>query len=234
MISVSEFLNAVQKNAARIRSYRQPGDGSDGTSDCIGLIIGALRLAGVQYSGIHGSNYFARECTRGVFNVLESSDLQPGDIVFKAYRPGEKGYALPEKYTPGHKYYNGDLLDYYHVGVVMSAYPLEIWHCSSGGMHHDTSLGRWAYGAELKAVDYAQPKPKEELKPGTAYVDVPNDGTVNVRKNMNIKSTKLTEIREGTPVNVIGIDGEWAKVEIITKVDGYIMKKFLKQEGVDQ
>lgn len=229
MISVNEFLDAVRKNAARIRQYRQPGDGSDGTSDCIGLIIGALRLSGVQYNGIHGSNYFARECTRGVFIVDEVSDLEPGDIVFKAYAPGAKGYALPDKYKNGGKYFTGDMNDYYHVGVVMSVNPLQIWHCSSGGMHYDTKLGSWAYGAELKVVEYEKPKPAEELKPGTAYVDVPNDGTVNVRKNMNVRSTKLTEVREGSPVEVVGIDGEWAKVKIVTTVDGYVMKKFLKQ-----
>lgn len=32
------------------------GDGSDGTCDCVGLGIGALRRGGVNYKSLHGTN----------------------------------------------------------------------------------------------------------------------------------------------------------------------------------
>ena len=36
MITLDAFLEAVEQNAARVKSYHQPGDGDDGTCDCIG------------------------------------------------------------------------------------------------------------------------------------------------------------------------------------------------------
>ncbi len=45
MIPVKQFLACVQENAERIHAYELGYDGSDGKSDCIGLIIGALALA---------------------------------------------------------------------------------------------------------------------------------------------------------------------------------------------
>ena len=36
MIPVSDFIQAVRDNAARVKVYKQPGDGSNGECDCIG------------------------------------------------------------------------------------------------------------------------------------------------------------------------------------------------------
>lgn len=57
MIPLSKFLSCVRENAARVREYESGGDGSNGKCDCIGLIIGALALAGFRWPGIHGSNW---------------------------------------------------------------------------------------------------------------------------------------------------------------------------------
>lgn len=62
-ISTDAFLAAVQDNAARVQAYEHGHDGSDGLCDCVGLIIGALRLAGIKYSGTHGSNYLKGDIT---------------------------------------------------------------------------------------------------------------------------------------------------------------------------
>ena len=60
MLSLTEFLSAIEEIASENPSYRKGGSGFDGTCDCIGLIIGALALAGFKWPGVHGSNWAAR------------------------------------------------------------------------------------------------------------------------------------------------------------------------------
>ena len=54
------FIAQVEAIAQASPVYRLGGDGSDGTCDCIGLVIGAIRQAGGAWMGTHGSNYAAR------------------------------------------------------------------------------------------------------------------------------------------------------------------------------
>lgn len=162
MISVNEFLRCVQENAARVTHYESAGDGSgNGGCDCIGLIIGALRLAGVKWPGTHGSNWAARNAMDGLVYVGGAAECFPGEIVYKAKEPGEEGYALPGVYDN-----SPDKRDYYHVGVVTSVHPLCITHCTSvpGGIQRDDTLGKWRWGGKIKYVDYddAGAAPDEE------------------------------------------------------------------------
>ncbi|MBQ9632239.1 MAG: hypothetical protein IJV04_04895, partial [Lachnospiraceae bacterium] len=60
MISVTDFLARVEQIAAEEPGYQLGHSGDDNQCDCIGLIIGAIRRAGGQWRGIHGSNYAAR------------------------------------------------------------------------------------------------------------------------------------------------------------------------------
>lgn len=225
MVPVSEFTAAIMRNADRVKKYVLGGDGSGGECDCVGLIIGAERLLGIKYSGIHGSNYFARHFTYDLHRVTRASQLVVGQVVYKARQPGSKGYDLPKRYDN-----DPDRLDYYHIGYVLSVSPLKIVHCSSGGIHYDTKLRKWSYAGYIKGVDYmgiSIPEPQIPDEIGAAYVDVPNDGTVNVRKSPKGNSSVQNRIREGTIVNVIGFDGEYAKVEYT--VTGYIQNKFLRE-----
>ena len=129
---VARFLDKVAAIKATNPAYRQPGDGSDGTCDCIGLLIGAIRRMGLKWTGIHGSNWAARKELVKLEKTNNPNDLCLGDAVLKAYAPGEKGYGLPDRYKKGGKYYNGDLNDYYHAGTVTQVNPLRITHMSSG------------------------------------------------------------------------------------------------------
>ena len=149
-IPLDKFLACVRENAERITGYKLGHDGSDGKSDCIGLIIGALGLAGFRWPGTHGSNWAARNAMSMMEYIGSAADLFPGEIVYKVRLPGEPKYDLPDYYD---KAINPR--DYDHVGVVMSAEPLQIAHCSTGGMHYDTKLGAWSWGGRLKYVDYA-------------------------------------------------------------------------------
>lgn len=43
MVTLEAFLSEVAKIKSEAPTYREGGDGSDGTCDCIGLVIGAIR-----------------------------------------------------------------------------------------------------------------------------------------------------------------------------------------------
>lgn len=142
----SPFMTAIFENIARVKEYQLGCDGTDGECDCIGLIIGAVRLMGETWTGTHGSNYAARYHMAGFGPVTSAGALAVGNIVFKARRPVEAKYALPARYSN-----HPDQNDYYHVGVVTSIDPLEITHCTGvpGGIKRDTTLGAWKYYGEL-------------------------------------------------------------------------------------
>ncbi len=144
-IPLEAFLRKAEEIAALKPRYRSGGSGADGTCDCIGLIIGAIRLAGGAWPGIHGSNYAARSETEGLGPFSGTGSLRIGDLVYKAREPEDAGYDLPDKYRKGGKSFTGDLRDYYHVGIVTSSAPLRILHMTSPGITVDTKVGAWKY-----------------------------------------------------------------------------------------
>jgi len=103
----------------------------------------------LKWTGIHGSNWAARKEAVNLHPVKSVADLEVGDMVLKACEPGTKGYSLPARYKKGGAYYNSDLKDYYHAGLVYSVNPLQIRHMSSK-MTTDTKIGKWNYAAKLK------------------------------------------------------------------------------------
>ncbi|MGN0971458.1 MAG: peptidoglycan-binding protein [Aristaeellaceae bacterium] len=152
-VALSAFLDAVDAIAAEHPAYRLGGKATDGTCDCIGLIIGALARCGVKWPGIHGSNWAARNVMAFLKPVAGASGLAQGCIVYKARQPGESGYALPDRYAA-----DPDRLDYYHAGVVRSVSPMKIIHCTSpGGVKTDTRLGRWAWAGALSLLSADAP-----------------------------------------------------------------------------
>ena len=84
MITLAAFLQGIRENVARIKRYESTGDGTGGGCDCIGLIIGAVRLAGGKWTGTHGSNYAARNEMRDFGRI---TDFYLGEIVYKAANP---------------------------------------------------------------------------------------------------------------------------------------------------
>ncbi len=229
-ISLDCFLRCVQENAARIHAYKLGRDGSDGTSDCIGLIIGALKLAGFKWPGIHGSNWAARNAMETLEPIENAGELFPGEIVYKAREPGEDKYALPSQYNN-----SGDLRDYYHVGVVTGVEPLEITHCTSvaGGIKRDNTLGAWRWGGKLKYVDYSEDwEDDEPMDEYWAMVHAESGRTVNMRKDPYRKSTIIARVPIGEKVRVLeecAGDGAWAKVSWSGKT-GYMMAEYLVEQ----
>lgn len=212
---------------------REPGDGSDGYCDCIGYLIGSLRRTGLKWTGIHGSNWAARKEAVNLHPVKSVNDLEVGDMVLKACEPGTSGYALPARYKKGGQYYNGDLKDYYHAGLVYSKNPFQIRHMSSK-MTIDTKIGKWNYAARLRplvnAGAYKEDAPVTPTIPSSgtqAKVTAPSGGTVNMRKTPRLSGALITRIKLGEIVEILEPGEEWCKIKYGNKT-GYMMAKFLE------
>ena len=222
------FLSAVDAIQAEAPTYRSGGKAADGTCDCIGLIIGALNRCGVKWPGIHGSNWAARNAMAWLLPVSDASDLTVGDIVYKARRPGETGYSLPERYAA-----DPDRSDYYHVGVVRSVDPLRIVHCTSpGGVVVDTKVGKWAYRGGLSLIGEADDEGKVVTGMETATVTAESGSTVNLRREPH--GALVDRVPVGSVVQVMQVTGEpsaqWAQVAYRGKA-GWMDVAFLRMEA---
>ena len=225
---VALFLAMVMQIYNSNPKRREPGDGSDGYCDCIGLIIGAVRRMGLKWTGIHGSNWAARKEFQKLEKIGSVSDLEVGDVVLKGCAQGTSGLNLPSRYRKGGAYYNGDLTDYYHAGVVESVNPLRIRHMSSK-MTTDTKLGKWNYHGKLamlvKLAGGTTPAPVP-ASGEQAYVVAQSGRTVNFRKTPRLKGALITRIPLGTIVNIVSPGEEWCKISYGNKT-GYMMAQFL-------
>jgi hypothetical protein len=230
MIPLSIFMDCVRQNEKRVTRYESGSDGSGGGCDCIGLPIGAVRLAGEKWPGTHGSNYTVRNRIRDFHEVNSPDDLKKGELVFKVRAPGEPGYNLPSAYD------NSPLRgDYYHVGVVESVAPLDIVHCTSveGGIQHDNRLGKWECGGELDMVDYGDEGTPDAIPIYDAVVTAPAGKTVNMRREPSMNSNVLEALPLGTTVGVLGeYDSTWSRIQYQGK-RGYMMTRFLLQDGTE-
>ena len=246
MTLLKQFLEKVRLLLNSHLSYRQPGDGSDGTCDCIGLIIGALKRIGIKWTGIHGSNYAARKQTIGLRRINSEKDLAVGEYVFKAYEPGHAKYRLPSRYKKGGAYYDGNLLDYYHVGVVTSVNPLNITHMTSPTARVDTKLNHnknsvWSWHGQIKPLVEAGgsssvpvqteiPIPvKEPVATAGAYaiVTAPSGKFVKMRALPSTNCRLYEEVPVGATVKLDEPGEEWAKISYGRRKEWYMMAKFL-------
>ena len=223
-ITRERFLEKVEEIAQSNPSYKEGRDGSDGTCDCIGLIIGAIRRAGGAWNGIHGSNYAARYEMRELLPVMDAGELNLGDAVYKARMPGEVGYALPERYKN-----DPDQRDYYHVGVVTATSPLEITHCTGPGIVRDTKLGRWTYRGRLEKVAYDSAEVVETMVQ-TATVVADSGDDVKMRSTPSQTDGLYWKVPVGDKVQVAYVEGEWAKVRHQGRT-GYMMVEYLEMDA---
>ncbi len=232
MVSVIDFLAAVAVIASRHPQYRLGDSGGNGFCDCIGLIIGALQRCGKKWKGIHGSNYAARYAVRGgVKKIKSKGDLIPGHLVFKGT---PNGSGLPRRYHPGGAHYNGDLTDYYHVGVVISTDPLRIRHMTTPTIKVDTSLGKWGYYGESSAVSYGstdKPVPTEPVQEEKTAVVVATSGkTVNLRSGKSKRKRIVTRVPLGDTVTILRDEDGWDYVQY-GRYTGYMMDMYLMETG---
>ena len=155
MIGVSGFIAKIEQIAAREIKYRTGGVGKDGTCDCIGLIMGAMYEIGHKKYDLHSTNYFARFQMESLTKIKDEKELFPGQLLYRSRSSVAKLHA---RYQNGGSHYTGDILDYYHVGVVTRVKPLRIVECteygSVTGIVISTKLKNWTHGGALKGVLY--------------------------------------------------------------------------------
>lgn len=228
VISVKTFLAKIEQIAAEEPSYRLGGYGLDGTCDCIGLIIGAIRRAGGNWPHTHGSNYTARNQVTYLKPIKK--DLEVGEVVFKALEPGDAKYALPASYAS-----DPDRHDYNHIGVVLSVDPLRIRHMTSPKPKIDTSIGKWKYHGWLKKISRdgeAQPAeggmPMGEL----IYISGGNPAApINMRSGDSTSNKILKEIPQGSEAELLDYGEKWSKIRF-KGTEGYVSSIFIKRQEV--
>ena len=232
--AVKNFLSKILVIYNSNPKRREPGDGSDGYCDCIGLIIGAIRRMGLKWTGIHGSNWAARKETVDLKPIKSQSDLEVGDIVYKAVAQGHSNWALPSRYRKGGQYYNGDTNDYYHAGVVYSVNPFQIRHMSSK-MTTDTKVNTYYpwnyYGKSRQIVEASvKPTPSPSKETVNAIVVAKSGKTVNLRRSPSKKAGIMIQVPLGKMVTITAPGDEWAAVTY-DRFNGYMMAEFLDIVG---
>lgn len=241
MIGVSGFVARVEKIAARDLKYRIGGVGKDGTCDCIGLIMGAMYEGGQKPYDLHSTNYFARFQTLEMKNANEK-ELCFGQLLYRARTNQDR---LNGRYQPGGKYYNGDLLDYYHVGVVTSVKPLRIIECTEygdvTGIVVNTRFKNWHYSGKLRGVLYDNTdmggiyvKEEEEIVPMYKARVITQEDPLTLRATPD--GRKIGSIPKGAMVDVM-TEGEWPRVrygEALGYVSGKYLEKIETQEPEKQ
>ena len=219
--NLSAFLAAVDAIQQEAPTYRLGGKAEDGTCDCIGLIIGALNRCGIKWPGIHGSNWAARNAMAWLLPVSDASDITVGDIVYKARRPGETGYSLPDRYAA-----DPDRADYYHVGVVRSVSPLDIVHCTGPGIVRDKKMGKWNYAGWLRMVSRGNNE-GEATGMQTAVVIAESGSTVNLRKTPH--GALEDRVPVGSTAQVLDTMDGWARITVSGKT-GWMDLKYLRMQ----
>ena len=225
MVTMKSFLRGVDAIAEEKPTYRLGHDGSDGTCDCIGLIIGAIRRAGGEWNGTHGSNWAARNAMGTLLPVTDAGDLQVGQVVYKAAMPGQSGYNLPDRYKG-----DADTRDYYHVGVVRSVSPLEIVHCTGPGIVRDNKLGKWNYAGWLRMVSRGNDE-GEATGMQTAVVTAESGSTVNLRKTPH--GALEDRVPVGSVAQVLDTMDGWARITVNGKT-GWMDLKYLRMQDIGE
>lgn len=227
-IPVSSLLADFQLMLREHWAYRE-GAAQKGEVDCSGAFVWAFRQHGVSI--YHGSNRMARVEVVSLIPI-NVANLVPGMAAFKHRTPGETGYDLPSDYKPGGSHYNGDLNDYYHVGLVGTD-TLQVLNAQSTatGFVSSPISESWSHVAILKRVDYSAGTPPVDQPAdpasGTATVYAENGAPVKLRQTPSTKLPYLAKVPVGATVSLRGADADgWTPVTYNGQ-DGYMMSQFL-------
>lgn len=250
---LNKFLDKVQEIANEKPQYSNGGTGKNGVCDCIGLVMGAMYRLGHKQYALHSSNYFARLEQVTLNTIGGAPELFDGEILYAAKNPNEAGYDLNDRYINNPNFSTGDLTDYYHAGVVLTANPLVIIECTGSSNTPDTGIvitnklnKKWDKGGMLKDLDYDTYTGRTdgsednvatigELQDKTCKVVVP-EGTST--SNMRAKPTKdsglIARVPAGDSVLVTKDTGEeyvlvkWDDVAKNKSYTGYMLRSTLE------
>lgn len=217
-----------------------------GQVDCSGAFVYAYKQEG--HSIYHGSNRIARTEVLQLIPIKQAT-IKPGMAAFKKRDPGASGYSLPSSYMQGGAHYDGDLGDYYHIGLVSEDIS-KVYNAQSsatGFVASDISKG-WTHVAYLSQVDYEGEEeivdipsssistpsaPKEENKAPSqaatsfARVTAQSGKTVKMRN----KPSKTEKLYWDVPVeSVVEVTGNqkdgWTPIRYSGR-NGWMMSEFL-------
>lgn len=236
-VSLAKFLTSVNAIYAEHPTYRKGGLAKDGTCDCVGMVIAAMLRSGHAAYPLKSSNYFARCQIDDMLHDISAADVFLGMVVFKRRYEGDARYKLPDRDNVGGRYYNGDITDYYHIGVVTGVDPLVITHCTSGdgvnGTTKDYKLGSWSCGGKLKEVDYENYTSEEESTMSvTGKSCTVVGGALNLRASKSTVGTRIFQIPEGALVYCYEDDGTWSRIKYDVNgktYTGYAKSEFLTE-----
>ena len=134
------------------------GGAETGQVDCSGAFVWAYRQHGLSI--YHGANRIAREHVVELIPFAEAKErgiIIPGMAALKTRKPGEARYALPAAYRKGGSHYNGDLLDYYHIGMVDADTEAVLnAQGTATGFVRSPITQNWSHVARLKALAYEE------------------------------------------------------------------------------
>lgn len=221
MIPVQELLNEFEVMLMQRWPYVW-GAAQKGCVDCSGAFVYAYKKHG--HSIYHGSNRMARV---EVKELLPMAMARPGMAAFKKRPPEHAKYTLPAAYKKGGAYYNGDLNDYYHVGLVdVDGTILNAQSSSTGFVR--SKADTWDACGWLVQVDYGEPEGVGGAAPRVGRVTAKSGSTVNLRENRSVQSFLVYRVPVGSTVELDGdVYGGWYAV----RWKGY--KGYMKAEFVE-
>lgn len=224
MIPAQAILDDFHRMLRERWRYRW-GAASDGEVDCSGAFVWSWRQHGKSI--YHGSNRIARRYTGRLIPTAQARSMGlivPGMAVFKAHEPGGAGYALPSAYRPGGELYNGDLNDYYHIGLVDedTAFVLNAQSAKTGFVRSRLTEN-WSHVAFLTDVAYDWKEDHMQAKV--------TGGRLRLRAAPAATAPVLLSIPDGAAVTVLGdAENGWRQVRAEGRT-GYVMAQYLTKEG---
>lgn len=227
-VPVNDLIKVFQRMHKEHWDYDWSGD-EEGLVGCAGAFAYAFRQFGISYP--KGSNNIARNFIIG--KMLPISAAKPGMAAFKVHLPGEEGYDLPDKYKIGGSAYNGDLKDYYHIGLIDTD-PKYVLNAKGKdyGFCRDALTGKngWDYVAELKYVDYEKKESGDRVDAIVVLPSGATGSTVNMRKSPSKSADIVCKVPVGSDIDVISDQGQWCEIDYGGRV-GYMMSNYIEYDG---
>lgn len=198
-----------------------------GKVGCAGAFVYAYNQFGASI--YNGSNRIFRT---EIVKPLPISEAKPGMAAFKFRSEGEPNYKLPADYKKGGKHYNGDLNDYYHIGLVDmdTRYVLNAQGEKTGFVRSPITQN-WDYVAYLIDVDYSEGGEKPMEKQAVVVLPTGAHGkTVNMRRQAHKSADILEQVPVGAAITILNDLGDWCKIRWGDK-EGYMMANYIEYLG---
>lgn len=231
-VTVDQFCKGVESICVEQPAYREGGDGSDGTCDCIGMSRGGLERAGAtDITNMRGTNQAARKTIKNLQKIKKADQLKKGDQVLKVRDKDDESMKLPDRYRKGGADYDptwGET-NFTHIGTVTKTDPLEITHMTSPTAKKDYKLGNWSFFGQLPWVtDQAEEDESDVMK---AVVVADSGKTVKMRSKPSTLCRLYWDVPIGSEVILMNQGEKWSEI-IWQGRTGYMMTQYLNTNGI--